>query len=391
VVFEPIKGYNWLMSTYNWQQPDWPEFSYDLSGIQSDLYAFVEKSGLINGKWGYLTKSTQAEAIMSLMVEEAVKTSEIEGEYISRPDIRSSIANKLGLNTSLVSVRDRRAQGIADLMLDVRSTFSEPLSEEKLFDWHLMLFAGATDPDLRVGCWRTHNEAMQIVSGHHDKWTVHYEAPPSQRIPKEMQRFIKWFNDTAPGQINAIKFPVVRAAIAHLYFESIHPFEDGNGRIGRAIAEKALSQEMGHPVLLSLSQAIEIDKKSYYAALNAASKSNEVTSWIDYFVNVVIRAQDETQVQINFIIAKSRFFELYNHSLNERQLKVIQKMMQAGLRGFEGGMSAKKYMTISGTSKATATRDLQHLYAIHAFKQIGSGRNVRYELNLELDCLTQRK
>lgn len=371
------------MKTYNWQQPDWPLFQYDLSNIHETLLSIAEKTGLIGGKLTHLTENLQTEAMINLMVEEAVKTSEIEGEYISRPDVRSSIKNKLGLNQELIPVHDKRAQGVVELMFDVRNTFKQPITEAKLFDWHLMLLSGVFNPNLRIACWRTHDEPIQIVSGHHGKWVVHYEAPPSRDVPKEMDKFIHWFNDTAPGKPNAIKFAPVRAAIAHLYFESIHPFEDGNGRIGRAIAEKALSQGFGYPVMLSLSQAIEADKKSYYAALNSASRSNEITAWIQYFANIILAAQIEVEKQINFIIKKSTFFDTYKDDLNERQLKVVRRMMQTGVKGFEGGMSAKKYMAITGTSKATATRDLHHMLVLQVFKQMGSGRSIRYELNLD--------
>ena len=370
------------MKTYHWQQSDWPHFRYDLSTLHETLLSIAEKTGLISGKLGHLAENLQMEAMINLMVEEAVKTSEIEGEYISRPDIRSSIKNKLGLNQEIVRVHDKRAQGIAELMLDVRNTFKQPITKAKLFDWHLMLLSSSFNPNLKVACWRTDEEPMQIVSGHHGKWVVHYEAPPSRNVPKEMEKFIRWFNDTAPGKPKTIKFAPVRAAIAHLYFASIHPFEDGNGRIGRAIAEKALSQGFGYPIMSSLSKTIEAGKKAYYAALNAASKSNELTAWIHYFINVVLSAQIETEIQINFILKKSVFFDAFKDILNERQLKVVQRMMRAGIKGFEGRMSAKKYMSITAASKATATRDLQHLLAIKALRQMGSGRSVRYELNL---------
>lgn len=371
------------INNWNWQQPDWPHFRYDLSSLHDTLFAIAEKTGLISGKLSHLAKHLQTEAMINLMVEEAVKTSEIEGEYISRPDVRLSIKNKLAMDEEHVRVPDKRAQGVVELMFDVRNTFDQTLTENKLFDWHLMLLSGSLNSNLSIACWRTHEEPMQIVSGHHGKWTVHYQAPPSHAVPHEMKKFIAWFNDTAPGKPQALKFAPVRAAIAHLYFESIHPFEDGNGRIGRAIAEKALSQGFGYPVMLSLSQAIEAEKKSYYAALNTASRSNEITAWIHYFIKIVLHAQMEVETQINFILKKSVFFDTFKHAFNERQLKVVQRMMQAGTKGFEGGMSAKKYMSITDTSKATATRDLQHMHAIGAFKQIGSGRSVRYELNLD--------
>ncbi len=370
------------MKRYNWQQQDWPHFRYDTSGLHAVMLFIAEKIGLINGKLSHLDKHMQTEVMLNLMVEEAVKTSEIEGEYISRPDVRSSIKNKLGLGHGTVRVHDKRAEGMAELMLDVRDTFKDMLTEEKLFDWHLMLLSSSPNPNLRIACWRTHEESMQVVSGHLGRWTVHYEAPPSKDVPEEMKKFIEWFNNTAPGQPLEIKYAPVRAAIAHLYFESIHPFEDGNGRIGRSIAEKALSQGVGYPVMLSLSQAIEADKKAYYSALNHASKSNEITAWLHYFVNIVLAAYVDIEKQINFILKKSQYFDQHENSFNERQLKIIKRMMQAGVGGFEGGMSAKKYMAMTGVSKATATRDLQDLLMMGALRQMGEGRSVRYELSI---------
>lgn len=371
------------MKTYNWQQSDWPHFHYDLSTMHEILCFIAEKTGLIRGKLEHLTENLQTESVINLMVEEAVKTSEIEGEFISRPDIRSSIKNKLGLQKDSIRVHDKRAPGVAALMLDVRDTFRQALTEETLFHWHVMLLAASPNPNLNIGCWRTHDEPMQIISGHHGRWIVHYEAPPSKNIPKEMQQFIHWFNETAPGRQKAIPFGPIRAAIAHLYFESIHPFEDGNGRIGRAIAEKALSQGIGHPIILSLSQAIGADKNAYYSALNLASKSNEITAWLHYFTNTILTAQIHVEQQISFTLKKTAYFDKYAHKFNARQLKVIQKMLQNDMKPFEGGMSAKKYMTITGTSKATATRDLQDLLEMGAVQQNGEGRSVRYEIEIK--------
>lgn len=378
---EPVKHYNWLMTTYNWQQNDWPNFHYDLTSIHEVLLAIAEKSGLVSGKIAHLDQIDKTEAQISLMIEEAVKTSEIEGEYISRYDVRSSIRNKLDLNPEKAHVHDKRAQGIVDMMFVVREAFDRPLSDTMLFDWHAMLLSGSQNPSLQVACWRKHEEPMQIISGHYGKQTIHFEAPPSTIVPAEMQKYIQWFNETAPSQKDTIKYAPVRAAIAHLYFESVHPFEDGNGRIGRAIAEKVLFQGAGAPLLFSLSNVIESDKKAYYAALNAASKTLEITPWIKYFVNVILNSFIESEKLINFILIKSAFLDKFANQLNDRQLKVIKRMFDAGIHGFEGGMSAKKYIAITGTSKATATRDLQQLYEMDAFQQIGKGRSVRYELN----------
>ena len=295
---------------YNWQQADWPHFKYNLESIHGILLSIAEKMGNIAGKLSQVPKEIQQEVMVTLMVEEAIKTSEIEGEYISRPGVRSSIKNKLQLNPdSRIKVRDKRAQGVAELMCDVRETFQQPLTEEKLFDWHIMILSSSLNPNLEIARWRTHGESMQIVSGHYGKRVVHFEAPPSKDIPKEMKRFIRWFNDTAPQKPKSISFAPVRCAIAHLYFESIHPFEDGNGRIGRAIAEKALAQGFGYPLTLSLSQAIEADKKAYYAALKTASRSNEITAWIQYFVEIILKAQLYTEAQIHFILKKTKFFD----------------------------------------------------------------------------------
>jgi len=370
------------MTTYNWQQSDWPHFKYDLTTLYEVLLAISEKTGAISGKINHLSKNLQTEALINLMVEEAIKTSKIEGEHLQDADVRSSIKNKLGLNPTSVSVPDKRAQGIAELMLNARKTFKQPLTEKKLFNWHLLLMSGSLNPNLTVGYWRTDTEPMQIVSGHYGKWQVHYEAPPAKKVPEEMHQFLHWFNQTAPKKPLEIKFGPVRAAIAHLYFESIHPFDDGNGRIGRIIAEKALSQSAGHPVLLSLSHAIEANKKTYYQALKKASQSNEITAWIEYFLQVILKAEIAVESQINFILKKSLFFHTYENILNERQMKVVQRMMKEGAKGFEGGINAKKYMTIAGVSKATATRDLQHMAEIGALKPLGKGRSVRYELNV---------
>jgi Fic family protein len=195
-----------------------------------------------------------------------------------------------------------------------------------------------------------------------------------------MEAFINWFNSTGPGGKTEIKNPPVRSALAHLYFETIHPFEDGNGRIGRAIAEKALSQTVGRPVVLSLSRTIEAKRKSYYAALQEAQRSNEVTPWMEYFVHVALDAQTDAEAQIDFTLKKTKFFDRYRDQLNERQLAVVKRMLDEGSKGFKGGMNARNYIGIAKTSKATATRDMQHLLEIGAFELLGKGRSTSYQL-----------
>ena len=366
--------------TYNWQQPDWPDLRYDLTGVEDALFSFAEQTGHVGGMFESISEEAQIEALINTMVAEAIKTSEIEGEYLSRHDVASSIRNHLGFNKTPEHVKDGRAHGIGELMVDVRHSFAEPMTEQKLFAWHEMLFRESRR--INAGAWRKNLSPMQVVSGAIGKEKIHFEAPPSSRVPDEMVCFIQWFNDTAPGAKKEIKKAAVRSAIAHLYFETIHPFEDGNGRIGRAIAEKALAQTIGHPVLLSLSKAIEADKQSYYSALELAQKSNEITSWIEYFIAVILQAQKQARELIDFILKKSRFFDRFRNMLNERQNKVIKKMLEAGPQGFEGGMTANKYTSITKASKATATRDLQQLFEMEVLLIEGGGRSTRYKLNI---------
>lgn len=370
------------MATYNWQQKDWPHFQYSLQNIDNELLLFAEKTGRVGGILSALPAPTQTEVVIDTMVAEAIKTSEIEGEYLSRKDVMSSIRKNLGLVTGPEYITDKKAAGIGELMIDVRNSYQETLTKEKLFAWHQMLMKGSKG--IEVGAWRTHEEPMQVVSGALGKQTVHYEAPPSNRVPAEMDRFITWFNDTAPGAAKAINKAPVRSAITHLYFETIHPFEDGNGRIGRAVAEKALSQGIGQPALLSLSSVIEKKKSDYYAALQQAQSGNEITEWIDYFVCVVLTAQTDAETLIDFTLKKTQYFDRWKDQLNERQAQVIRRMLEEGPGGFQGGMNAGKYTGITKASKATATRDLQDLLARGAITLLGEagGRSTSYRVNL---------
>lgn len=365
--------------TYNWQKNDWPEFRYDLSGTENILPTLAEKTGHASGLLKGLTSDAQAETAIELMVVEAITTSSIEGELLSRRDVLSSIRNNLGL-VGGAPAGDKRAKGVAALMIDVRNSFESPLSEKTLFEWHRMVMAGHRR--IAAGQWRTHADPMQVVSGAAGHEQVHFEAPPSSKIPEEMQRFIQWFNDTAPGGTKEIRKAAVRAAVAHLYFESIHPFEDGNGRIGRALSEKALSQGLGRPALLSLSRTIEAHRKDYYEALQEGQQSNTITLWVDWFVRIVLEAQIQAEEQIDFTLKKTKLFDRFKDQLNERQMQILRRMLEEGPKGFEGGMSAKKYMTITGASKATATRDLQELAEKGIFTPIGGGRSTQYKINL---------
>jgi len=362
---------------YHWQDKDWANFRYNREAIREIVPAFLEKSAVMEHALQGLNTAEQQEEIVRFMISEAITTSEIEGEYISRQDLMSSIKNRLGLNTTPKSVKDKRAIAVTNLLVAVRNSYEKKLTETDIKHWHSLLFENSKT--IKAGKWRTGSEPMQVISGAFGKVTVHYEAPPSYRVPAEMKEYVRWYHAFKTGDDPADA--LIKTAIAHLYFESIHPFEDGNGRIGRAIAEKCLSQSLGRPVLLSLSSIIEKNRKQYYAALKEASKSLEITDWVVYFANVIKQAQTEAVEIVKFSLQKAQFFNKFQDQLNERELKAIKKMFDAGIEGFEGGMTAKKYMSINQTSKATATRDLQHLSEIGALLGQGGGRNVHYEFN----------
>lgn len=366
---------------YAWQQDDWPRFTFHLGEIEGSLLAFVQEAGTTSGLLEGLNDELREEAVIDLMISEAMKTSEIEGEMFSREDVLSSVKNRLSLINPPLKVSNQGAQGVADLIVKVRESFPQPLSEETLFEWHTLLMAN--DRFVSPGQWRTGTDPMQVVSGRIDKPKVHFEAPPSSQVATEMTDFIDWFNETAPDGKSPITHPVIRAGIAHLYFETIHPFEDGNGRIGRALAEKALSQGLRSPALVMLSSTIEAHRQDYYNALETAQRDNEITAWLSYFSKTVLESQRYAKEQIRFVLLQTKFFDRFRDQLNDRQLKAIKRMFEAGPKGFEGGMNPKKYISLTKTSKATATRDLQQLLSMGAFKKEGGGHSTRYHLELE--------
>ena len=362
---------------YNWQHKDWANFTYNSEKISEIADVFFEKTIEIDSVLLDLSTGEQQEEIIRFMIAEASKTSEIEGEFISRQDLMLSIKNRLSLNPKTETVKDKRAVSVSNLMFAVRGSYSKKLTETEIKQWHKLLFEGSKT--IKAGKWRTGDEPMQVVSGVMGREIVHYEAPPSYRIPAEMKQFVKWYNSF---EITEKSDVLIKTAISHLYFESIHPFEDGNGRIGRAIAEKCLAQSLGKPVLLSLSSVIEQSKKQYYVELKNAQNTLEITDWIIYFSNVIKQAQTEAIEMVRFSLQKAKFFDRFKDELNERQQKAINKMFDAGTEGFTGGVTARKHLSINKISKATATRDLQHLSEIGALIEQGRGRNVHYVLNL---------
>jgi Fic family protein len=364
---------------WNWEQPNWPAFTYDSAALEPLEREFLLRSGEFIGACKHVGPDDQETLKIELISEEAVKTSEIEGEILNRDSVQSSLRQQLGLGAEQPGVKPAE-RGISQMMVDLFQNFAAPLDDETLFAWHTMLLSGDKATHV-IGGYRTHAEPMQVVSGADYRRTVHFEAPPSTRVPEEMRRFIYWFNATAPGEKNALP-ALTRAAHTHLYFECIHPFEDGNGRVGRALSEKALAQTIGQPSLIALAYTIERKRKDYYAVLERNNQNLEITEWMTYFANTILEAQSNTIKRVDFYVAKAKFYERFRDKLNERQAKVIARMFREGIDGFKGGLSAENYISIAGTSRATATRDLQDLVEKRAFTRTGELRHTRYFLNL---------
>jgi Fic family protein len=365
---------------WNWQQPDWPDFSYDKSRLDDLEKRFLLGAGILIGAFKHLDEEHKRTYTIELISNEALKTSEIEGEYLDRDSLQSSIRRQFGLVTDNRKISPAE-QGIAEVMVDLYQGFDADLSHSILFEWHKMLTNGRRDL-IDIGQYRTHLEPMQIVSGAIYAPKVHFEAPPSSQMMPEMGQFIAWFNDTAPKGKTPLP-ALLRAGIAHLYFVSIHPFEDGNGRIGRAIAEKALAQCLGQPTLIAIAYTIARNKKAYYSALELANKQNEITGWLIYFAEMVLNAQNYTQAWIEFLINKAKFYDRLHGQLNPRQEKVLARLFSEGPDGFIGGLSADKYISITGAPRATVTRDLQDLVGKGALLRKGERKHTRYLLNLE--------
>lgn len=365
---------------WNWQQDTWPKFRYDASVLTDLENQFLQQSGILQGALKHVSVDDKMRLAVELMSTEAVNTSEIEGEILNRDSVQSSIRRNFGLDTDSQHI-PLAEQGIAEMMVDLYRSYDEPLTHSKLFSWHKMLTKGRRDLT-DVGQYRTHEDAMQVVSGPIHDPIVHFEAPPSSKMQKEMHQFIDWFNGCAPGSKNPLS-ALTRAGIAHLYFVCVHPFEDGNGRVGRAVSEMALSQSLGQPTLLALSYTIQNAKKAYYLNLELNNKELDITNWLQYFSKTVLDAQSHSQQLIDFLIAKTRMYDRLKGQFNARQEKVIARLFREGPKGFDGGLSAENYISITSTSRATATRDLQDLVEKKALVRSGERKHTRYNLNIE--------
>jgi Fic family protein len=364
---------------WNWEQPGWPEFTFDAAELEMLEAKFLLHSGEFIGAFKHVDQNDRDMLRIELISDEALKTSEIEGEILNRDSVQSSLRHQFGIDEAQPNV-PAAERGIAEMMVDLYRSFAEPLSDQTMFGWHNMLL-GADKSVKVIGGYRTDVQPMQVISGPIGKPKVHFEAPPSNRVPQEMMAFVGWFNGTAPGNKRQLP-PLTRAGMAHLYFVSIHPFEDGNGRIGRALAEKSLAQNLDQPTLIALAYTIQRKREAYYDALERNNKSTDITDWLKYFAETVLEAQDNTIKRVDFYVAKAKFYERLRGQLNDRQQKAIARMFREGIDGFKGGLSAEKYIGITQAVRATATRDLQDLVTKGALTKTGELRHTRYHLNI---------
>lgn len=362
---------------WNWQLSGWKSFAYKVDEFQEYEKKFLELSGQCMGALKHVEKEGKTQLQIEILRDEALQTSEIEGELLDRDSVQSSIRRQFGLQVSKPN-HLLKEKGISELIVSVYKDYERPLSHELITHWHYLLFQEQRSD---AGNYRKHIAPMQVVSGSIDRPVVHFEAPPSAQVRAELDAFIEWYNEA--HQEKSIP-PLAIAAITHLWFESIHPFEDGNGRVGRALAEKSLSQSLKRPALISLSSVIQKKKKAYYDAFTYAQsgEDNEISSWMSYFQPLVLEAQERSLAVIEFLIQKSRLLHTHQNKLNERQEKVVLRMFDEGLDGFKGGLSASNYRAITQALSATATRDLIDLVAKGVLTKTGELKSTRYWLNL---------
>lgn len=368
------------MAKYIWQTPSWPKLTWDENRIARALQETRKSQAFILAHAHFFDPKDEAE----LFVEEAFTTSAIEGENLDRASLRSSVARKLGLETAGVSSVKRNTDGLVEILIDATANFSRKLTHERFYSWQAALFPTAYSGmnKITVGSYRTGSEPMQVVSGRIGKEKIHYIAPPSGKVLKEMDKLIRWWNK------NASVDGILRAAVAHFWFVTIHPFDDGNGRLARVITDMALAQdEKTSKRLYSLSTQILKDKKNYYSILEKTQKGNgDITEWILWFLSMFQSSIKNSKTLIEKSIFKAKFFKSFaDRSLNQRQLKAINKLLDHLPEDFEGGLTNKKYVSITNVSPETAKRDLKELLDLGILLQNeGKGRSTSYRINRKI-------
>ena len=366
--------------TYVHELPDWPNLRWSDEQLAQPLAAVRHRQGRLIGRMEALGFPLRAEAVLNALTEDVLKSSEIEGEVLDREQVRSSIARRLGMDIGGLVEADRDVEGVVEMMLDATQNYAQPLTAERLFSWHAALFPTGRSGMSRitVGAWRAaQGGPMQVVSGPIGRERVHYEAPASERLDAEMTRFLDWFETVTPD-------PVLKAGIAHLWFVTIHPFDDGNGRIARAIADLALARAEGTAQrFYSMSAQIRTERKAYYDMLGSTQKGDlDITPWLSWFIGCLDRAFDGAETIFASVMRKARFWEaVAGQPLNERQRKVINRLLD----GFEGKLTNAKWAAITKASSDTALRDINDLVQRSILvKDLAGGRSTSYSLAPEV-------
>lgn len=366
-----------------WQQPGWPHFSWQAEPLAPLLRACTLAQGRLLGMLGAVESDTEVQSSLDAMLQNIVTSSAIEGEQLNVGSVRSSLARRLGLSEE--GRTTARSKGLAELLLDATRAHQPPLDLQRLYTWHGWLFPSDDDNfmarPLRIGALRV-EEAMQVVSGRIDRPTVHFEAPPRAGLEEQLADFLAWF-ESSLGDDSLD--PLLRAGIAHFWFVTLHPFDDGNGRLTRAITDLALAQGEQQSIrFYAMSASILDDRAGYYRILETSQKGTlDITAWLQWFLSTLLKSLEQALARIDRVLAKARFWQAHRgQALSAEQIKVLNRLLDGGERGFEEGISAAQYQAVAKVSKATATRHLSDLLEKGCLMRLpGSGRSTRYQIN----------
>lgn len=362
---------------YIWQAPDWPHWQYDLAALAGPMAEVSRAQGLLLGRLADVGAVLRDQASLVALTEDVVKTSEIEGEQLDIASVRSSIARRLGVDIGALTSVDRHVEGVVEMVLDATENCQAPVSQERLFGWHGALFPTGYSglSKIKVAGWRDDASGpMQVVSGPLGRQKVHFEAPPADRLEVETRLFLAWVNADSGEP------PLIKAGLGHLWFVTLHPFDDGNGRIARAIGDLLLARADGSPQrFYSLSAQIQRERKAYYEVLEGAQKGTlDVTPWLLWFLDSLQRALDQAQQTLDVVLEKTQYWQRWaSLPLNERQVKVLNRMLD----GFDGKLTNSKWAAIAKCSPDTALRDINDLLTRGVLYKTGAGgRSTSYEL-----------
>ena len=363
---------------YVWQADSWPNWHYNLSVLAGLLAQVSRSQGVLLGRLADVGLALRDQASLAALTEDVVKTSEIEGEVLNVESVRSSIARRLGVDIGAVAPVDRHIEGVVEMVLDATTRSSESLTSDRLFGWHAALFPTGYSgmSKITVGQWRDDSDGpMQVVSGPAGRRKVHFQAPSANGLPDEMERFLSWANEETGEPL------LIKAGLAHLWFVTMHPFDDGNGRIARAVGDLFLARADGSPQrFYSLSAQIQRDRRDYYEVLERTQKGTlDVTGWLSWFLGTLARALDSAQTKLDAVLVKARFWQRWAGTpLNERQVKLINRLLD----GFEGKLTSSKWAAIAKCSPDSALRDITQLLEQGMLRKApGGGRSTSYELS----------